>query len=149
MNRLAAFARQPRFAAGALALLVAGVAAAALVAAGPGAASERGGVPKPVLESARGEKCVADTDFMRRNHMKLLIHQRDETVHDGIRGNPYSLKQCVECHASRKNGSVIGSNENFCQGCHSYASVKLDCFECHASKPAATALGTGTPGLAR
>jgi hypothetical protein len=40
----------------------------------------------------------------------------------------------VDCHASDKNGSVLGSNENFCQGCHAYAAVKIDCFECHSSK---------------
>lgn len=98
-----------------------------------------GRVPKPVLEEARGGKCVEDTAYMRRNHMKLLMHQRDETVHQGIRTRKYSLNGCIECHASQKNSSVIGSNENFCQSCHSYAAVKIDCFECHAGKPKATA----------
>jgi hypothetical protein len=96
-----------------------------------------GRVPKPTVDAGRGEKCVADTDFMRRNHMKLLLHQRDETVHDGIRGTKFTLNGCIECHASIKNRSVIGSNQNFCQGCHSYAAVNLDCFECHASSPKA------------
>lgn len=98
-----------------------------------------GRVPKPVVEAGKGEKCVADTEFMRRNHMKLLLHQRDETVINGIRTPRYSLNNCIECHASKKTGSVVGSNDNFCQSCHAYAGVKLDCFECHASKPKATA----------
>jgi [DsrC]-trisulfide reductase subunit J len=93
-------------------------------------------VPRPLVDAARGEKCVADTDFMRRNHMQLLLHQRDETVHEGVRGKAFSLNGCIECHASRTTGRVIGSDQNFCQGCHSYAAVKLDCFECHASQPA-------------
>lgn len=76
---------------------------------------------------------------MRKNHMELLKHQRDETVHKGIRTTSHSLNGCIECHASRKNNSVVGSDRNFCQGCHSYAAVKLDCFECHASKPKASA----------
>jgi hypothetical protein len=94
-----------------------------------------GRVPRPMVDAGRGEKCVADTDFIRRNHMKLLLHERDETVREGVRGTKFSLNGCIECHASIKNRSVIGSNENFCQGCHSYAAVKLDCFECHASRP--------------
>ena len=100
-------------------------------------------VPKPVIEAAQGEKCVESTDFMRRHHMELLMHQRDETVHKGIRARKYSLNGCIECHASRKNDSVIGTDQNFCQSCHSYVAVKLDCFECHASKPKALAAGAG------
>lgn len=92
-------------------------------------------VPKPALERGKGDKCVNDTEFMRKNHMTLLKHQRDETVHLGVRTKQYSLNACIECHASQKTGRVIGSDENFCQGCHSYAAVQLDCFECHTSKP--------------
>jgi hypothetical protein len=101
-------------------------------------------VPKPAIEKGQGDKCVEETEFMRKNHMTLLKHQRDETVHNGIRTKQHSLNGCIECHASRKTGRVIGSDENFCQGCHSYAAVKLDCFECHASKPGSKASLTGT-----
>lgn len=99
------------------------------------AKSSRVSVPHHIAE--KGDKCVEDEDFMRRNHMNLLKHQRDETMYKGIRTTKYSLKNCIECHASKKNNSVIGTNENFCQSCHSYAAVKLDCFECHSSKPKA------------
>jgi hypothetical protein len=116
-----------------LALLVAGTTRSAP----PEAAAGR--VPKPVIEAGKGDKCVEDTEFMRKNHMKLLLHQRDETVINGVRAPRYSLDNCIECHASRKTNSVVGSNDNFCQSCHAYAGVKLDCFECHASKPRATA----------
>jgi|LAHR01.1.fsa_nt_gb hypothetical protein len=88
---------------------------------------------------AKGEQCVRDTEYMRRNHMDLLKHQRDDTMRRGIRTTQNSLKGCVDCHASPKNNSVIGSKDNFCQGCHTYAAVKLDCFECHSSKPKAAA----------
>ena len=84
---------------------------------------------------AKGDKCVRDTEFMRRNHMVMLKHQRDDTMRRGIRTTQFSLKNCIDCHASPKNNSVIGNNDNFCQGCHSYVAVKLDCFECHSSKP--------------
>ena len=66
--------------------------------------------------------------------MDLIKHQRTETMRLGIRGGKYSLAECVECHASTKTNSVVGSNEAFCQGCHAYAAVKLDCFECHSTK---------------
>jgi hypothetical protein len=92
-------------------------------------------VPQPVVEAARGGQCVEDPAFMRRNHMELLKHQRDDTMHGGIRGAKYSLKTCVECHASRTTNSVTAAPTNFCVSCHSYAAVKIDCFECHATQP--------------
>lgn len=92
----------------------------------------------PRLDAARGGKCVEDPKFMRMNHMKLITHQRDETLRQGIRGGKYSLAECVNCHASKTNDSVLGSKQNFCQGCHQYAAVKIDCFECHSSKPRTT-----------
>lgn len=126
-------------------LLMAILAVSGVALATPGASLEATGrVPKPTIERGKGDKCVNDTEFMRKNHMTLLKHQRDETVHRGIRTKQYSLNGCIECHASQKTGSVIGSNENFCQTCHSYAAVQLDCFECHASKPKSTASLTGT-----
>lgn len=114
------------------------------VTTGAGAETAKAGrTQKPVIEAAiKGDKCVEDTEYMRKNHMKLLTHQRDETVHKGIRTKRHSLNNCIECHASKTNNSVAASKENFCQSCHSYTAVKLDCFECHATKPAsATAAG--------
>ena len=95
-------------------------------------ASER--VPKPVIEIDKPGKCVEDTATMRREHPDMLKHQRDQTMREGIRTRKHSLKECVECHASSKTGSVLGA-KGFCQSCHDYASVRLDCFGCHASKP--------------
>jgi hypothetical protein len=92
-------------------------------------------VPLPSIEAGTGERCVEDTAFMRRSHMELLKHQRDRTVHEGVRTTRHSLANCVGCHAGKKTGRVTGS-EGFCQVCHSYAGVKLDCFECHADRPA-------------
>jgi len=86
------------------------------------------------LDVGKGGQCVEDPKLMRKTHMNLLKHQRDETMRKGIRGQKHSLAECVECHASTKTDSVLGTNEAFCQGCHTYAAVKLDCFECHTSK---------------
>jgi len=107
--------------------------AAALLAAP--AFEAAAGVDLPKLERGKGEKCVEDTQFMRRNHMDLLKHHRDETMRRGIRTTKHSLKGCVECRASEKTGSVAASKDDFCAACHSYASVKLDCWDCHATKP--------------
>ena len=119
-----------------LALLLAACPAVWADALTPHSASSR--VPQPVIETARGDKCVEDAAFMRRNHMNLLKHQRDDTLRGGIRTAKYSLKACVECHASQSSGSVNVAGTNFCQSCHNYTAVKIDCFECHASKPPAT-----------
>jgi [DsrC]-trisulfide reductase subunit J len=95
-----------------------------------------GGAPKPVIaEPIKGERCVEPDDYMRRHHMELLLHHRDETVLQGIRTKKYSLKGCVDCHASKKTGSVATAKDDFCVSCHSYAAVNIDCFDCHSSKP--------------
>jgi hypothetical protein len=96
------------------------------------AAAEVQGLPK--LDIGKGGQCVADPQWMVVNHMKVLFRQRDETVHLGKRDGKYSLKNCVECHASTKDDSVIGRADSFCEGCHRYEAVKIDCFECHSSK---------------
>jgi|GEM_PF-590003 len=94
-------------------------------------------VPAPthkVDKIAQGDKCVEPTDEMRRNHMNLLLHQRDQTMHKGIRTVKHSLKNCVDCHADPATKSVLGK-DGFCESCHAYTSVKMDCFECHAASP--------------
>ena len=91
--------------------------------------------PVPVIEPAKGGECIADPAFMRRNHMDLLKHQRNDTLRGGDRTGKYSLKACIDCHASKTSQSVTAEPTNFCQSCHAYAAVKLDCFECHANKP--------------
>lgn len=87
-------------------------------------------VAVPAIKIERGDVCVAPIDEMRRDHMKMLLQQRDRTMRQGLREPRFSLKNCVDCHASPKTGSVLG-NEGFCSTCHSYAAVKIDCFECH------------------
>lgn len=93
------------------------------------------GAGTPALAKGKGDKCVEDTQFMRRKHMDLLKHHRDETMRQGIRTTKHSLKGCVDCHASAKTGSVAASKDDFCAACHVYAAVKLDCWDCHATKP--------------
>jgi predicted CXXCH cytochrome family protein len=98
----------------------------------------KGGVPLPAIPMAKGANCVEDTDFMRRNHMDMLDHQRDETVHRGVRTKQYSLKECLNCHVVQGPDAkpvTSASPQHFCRSCHDYAAVSIDCFQCHASRP--------------
>ena len=93
-------------------------------------------IPQPGKpDNARA--CVAPVEIMRREHMNLLMHQRDATVLDGERDGNYSLVGCMECHNPAENAeSAIRypDPQHFCAGCHLYASVQIDCFECHADR---------------
>ncbi len=112
-----------------LAVLLGG--ASASVAAGDG-------VPLPNPAKAfKGQQCIEPVGTMRRLHGEYLIHQRDETLRQGIRGKKYSLRQCIACHATTspdvENGTVR-TIQPFCAECHAYAAVTIDCFSCHTGK---------------
>jgi hypothetical protein len=94
----------------------------------------------PGSKAASQESCVEPTDFMRRNHMEVIKHQRDETVHGGIRSTKHSLAGCVECHASYGDDGApvpVDQEEQFCGACHAFTAVSLNCFDCHATVPGA------------
>jgi hypothetical protein len=93
-----------------------------------------------IVPTPKGEKCVEPTADMRANHMKFLLHKRDETMYEGIRTKQHSLAECIYCHATPDNDGKIArvhdeDNKHFCSSCHVSVSVKLDCFECHADRP--------------
>ncbi len=112
-----------------------------LVVIGVGAAAMRsfaGDTPVPHPPKGQGDHCVADTEFMRKNHMKMLLHHRKEAVHLGLRTDQYDLNRCVTCHAvAGPDAKPVSfeSPQHFCRSCHAYAAVSIDCFECHASRP--------------
>ena len=122
--------------------IAAGIAAAVLAVAvfADAGARRQGRVAAPVVKIEKGDSCVAPTEEMRRNHMKMLFHQRDKTLRQGVREARFSLKGCVDCHASPETGSVLGK-EGFCASCHAFAAVKMDCFECHTPMRRKTAAG--------
>ncbi len=91
------------------------------------------GTPMPQLKIENPGSCIAPVPEMRRNHMEMLKHTRDRTMRQGIRGEKASLNECINCHASKTTGSVLGPG-GFCQECHAYAAVKLDCWDCHQPK---------------
>lgn len=110
--------------AGALLLLAGGANSETAVTSGSKAASQ--------------ESCVAPTAVMRRNHMDFLKHDRNKTVHQGIRDTQFSLAECVDCHASKDSAGAykpVNAEGEFCDSCHSYVAVDLACFQCHRKTP--------------
>ncbi len=100
--------------------------------------------PQSVLDlpkAVKGESCVAPVEEMRRNHMEMLFHQRDQTMYFGVRDAKHSLTGCLSCHTQKDAGGKyipINAPGQFCQECHSYTAVKMDCFQCHATTPVRT-----------
>ena len=121
-------------------------AAALLLSAAAGAAT-----PLPEIAPGKGDKCVEPTEDMRRHHMEYLLHQRDETMHRGIRTKRHSLKNCIECHAVKDQSGAyvtVEDKRHFCRTCHNYAAVTIDCFECHRSTPEPSSASLGAGGVA-
>lgn len=92
--------------------------------------------PSPhLLAEARGDQCVEETDYMRRAHMDLLMHERDEAKRYGRRNPDHSFVGCIDCHVS----PMASKNDpagHFCLACHSFNAVRMDCFQCHLDRPA-------------
>jgi cytochrome c len=86
----------------------------------------------PQLEKAvKGERCVADTTYMKASHMDLLNTWRDDVVRKGERvytaddGSRYNMSltlTCLDCHSNKAE---------FCDRCHNYMSVDPYCWDCH------------------
>lgn len=115
-------------------------------------AADLGTFVKEGSKAAGLAACVEPTDIMRRDHMELIKHQRDATVHRGIRSTKHSLAGCIDCHVSAgPDGQPLAANapDQFCSDCHAYAAVAVNCFDCHASVPnggAVSAAGVAAPG---
>jgi predicted CXXCH cytochrome family protein len=140
-----------------LALMAMLVMAFSLLSLQPAAAEDvakRSWMPMPA--KATGGKCDADPAWMRKWHMRALDHKRDETMHEGIRTDQFSLKRCITCHAVKDESGkfvTVKDERHFCRTCHDYAAVSVDCFDCHASRPGSgegdmAALPDGHPKLA-
>jgi predicted CXXCH cytochrome family protein len=105
-----------------------------------GAPALAGALLPDIPEAIKGKQCVEDTEFMRRNHMDLLKHQREDTVRRGFRTKKHSLKNCFTCHVVKgADGKpvTVSDPRHFCRECHDYAAVKPDCWQCHVSTPEA------------
>ena len=110
-------------------------------------------VPRPQLIAAGlGEHCVEPVPVIRRRHPQLLEHQRDRTVHSGVRQERHSLAGCIDCHAARDDRGQwirIDAPGQFCESCHSYVAVEPDCFGCHSALPEVAFEGGGDEGRER
>ena len=96
-------------------------------------------IPEAQARFSEAQGCVEPTDDMRVNHMQYILHQRDRTVHEGIRTRQHSLVECINCHVSdAPDAPRISSEEHFCNSCHTYTAVSVDCFQCHADRPVKT-----------
>ncbi len=114
-------------------MLVLGV---AVMAASTPAGAE--GIAPTVPPAVKGETCVNDPDVMRKDHMDFLKHDRDATMHEGIRDTKYSLRGCMDCHqvpGADGQPVTIESEKHFCNVCHDFVGVQPDCFQCHTSTP--------------
>ena len=94
--------------------------------------------PTVIEPTDKSLKCIQPKDEMRRNHMNYILHERKETVYEGIRNEPGSLAACIDCHVeANADGEIAGidSKQHFCSACHQHAAVQIDCFQCHADRP--------------
>jgi len=85
----------------------------------------------PAIAQLQEKRCVEDTPFMRKSHMKMLQTWRDEAVREGQRlytakdGRTFEKslsRTCIQCHSNK---------EQFCDRCHNYVGAKPTCFSCH------------------
>jgi len=96
-------------------------------------------VPPEVELPPDEERCVADREFMRREHMQLLMDWRDDVVRDDERihttadGRQYA-KSLSGTMTARDGGSCMSCHrkkEAFCDRCHNYVAVEPVCWDCH------------------
>ncbi len=95
-------------------------------------------ITEPAQRYSEETGCVAPKEDMRRHHMNYILHQRDETMHKGIRTRQFSLEECINCHAIKDESGEyvrVEDERHFCATCHTYASVNIDCFQCHSDVP--------------
>ena len=87
-------------------------------------------VPNPQIVTEE-KQCVEPTEWMRANHMDLLLSWREEVVRTGNRtwtasdGKEYTMSltnTCLSCHPNKAN---------FCDQCHNYVRVSPPCWNCH------------------
>jgi len=93
--------------------------------------------PKVPIDKTTGE-CVLPADQMRRQHMRILMHRRDQTLYQGVRGGRTALEACLTCHMVKDEKGkpvTVADKRHFCRVCHDYAAVKPDCWACHKSVP--------------
>ncbi len=93
--------------------------------------------PEVVLsEKAKAAgKCVMTKEYMTAEHMQLLDVWRHNVVRNAQRefvnleGKAFDMSlsnTCLDCHDNKAQ---------FCDRCHTYASVDVYCWDCHIDNP--------------
>ncbi len=86
--------------------------------------------PEPQIATEE-KQCVESVEWMRANHMDLVLDWREIVVRDGIRtwvasdGKEYTISltgTCLDCHSNKAE---------FCDQCHNYVGGQPDCWTCH------------------
>lgn len=92
----------------------------------------------PAIPEASGDPHPEGNAYMRRWHMDMMRHDRDETMYEGARDVNASIGECFECHAVKDDAGTpvtYADERHFCRTCHDFAAVQVDCFDCHRSTP--------------
>jgi cytochrome c553 len=95
----------------------------------------------PVIKklAEKDKKCVMPTEWMRANHMQMLVDWRDNVVRtkesnvttsrgrdfkapDGKQYLASLTNTCMECHSNKVE---------FCDKCHNYVATAPNCWGCH------------------
>jgi [DsrC]-trisulfide reductase subunit J len=87
----------------------------------------------PVLKLPETEKqCVAPKDFMRAQHMQLLLDWREGVVRTGKRTVTVQGGRTFNVSLSSTCLGQCHEKEQFCDRCHNYAGVSGPyCWDCH------------------
>ncbi len=94
-----------------------------------------------------GERCIEPKDFMRVEHMRILVRWRDDVVREGNRvyvatdGRHWEkgLNTCVACHGHADARGKSTTAAAACSECHGYVDAELDCWNCHHEAAAGAA----------
>lgn len=80
------------------------------------------------------KECVEPKKFMKTEHMQLLNDWRDGVVRNGNRTYKSTTGKFYNASLSTGENSCLGchgAKAEFCDKCHTYASVSPYCWDCH------------------
>ncbi len=87
--------------------------------------------PQPVVANP-DKQCVEPVEYMKANHMTLLVDNwRETVVRTGVRtyvasdGKEWNISlegTCLDCHSNKAE---------FCDRCHTQVGAEPNCWNCH------------------
>ncbi len=88
-----------------------------------------------IVKPTRSQQCIESTEYMKANHMQLLVQWREDVVRNGDRsyvatdGKQYEKSLTGTCLSSRCHANKA----EFCDRCHDYSYVQPNCWNCHTA----------------